>query len=225
MIQNGTLRSEQAEVITVTTPLNGRKAEAARNDQRILDSARAVFLADPTAPISAVADHANVGISALYRRYKSKDDLLQKLALDGLARYSREAEIAIDDQGDPWEAFAGFCVRCVAGGAASLTQRFAGTFTSTEELNQAGYRAYQLTQQVVGRAVRAGVLRTDVSVTDLSLIFEQLQAVQVGDPDRTAVLRRRYLTLILQALRHPPTAEPLPGPAPEWEEIRRRYDG
>jgi AcrR family transcriptional regulator len=207
----------------MTTPLNGRKAEAARNDQRILESARAVFMADPNAPIAAVAEHANVGISALYRRYKSKDELLQKLALDGLDRYLHEVRTALDDQGDPWEAFAGFCVRCVAGGAASLTRRLAGTFTATEELNQAGYHAYQLTGQVVDRAVQAGVLRPDVSVTDLSIIFEQLQAVQVIDPDRTAVLRQRYLALMLQALRHPPTAQPLPGPAPDWEEVRSRY--
>src|SRR5579859_6847968 len=39
-------------------PLSGRQAEAARNDQRILESARAVFVADPGAPITAVAKHA-----------------------------------------------------------------------------------------------------------------------------------------------------------------------
>src|SRR4029079_6313948 len=47
-------------------PMSGRQAEAARNDQRILESARAVFVADPGAPITAVAKHAGVGISALY---------------------------------------------------------------------------------------------------------------------------------------------------------------
>src|SRR5580704_4810648 len=49
-------------------PLSGRQAEAARNDRRILESARAVFVADPAAPITAVARHAGVGISALYTR-------------------------------------------------------------------------------------------------------------------------------------------------------------
>src|SRR5215211_7459340 len=39
-------------------PLSGRRAQAARNDERILDAAREVFLADPGAPISAVAEHA-----------------------------------------------------------------------------------------------------------------------------------------------------------------------
>jgi hypothetical protein len=32
--------------------LSGRKAEAARNDQRKLDAARAVFVADPGAPVA-----------------------------------------------------------------------------------------------------------------------------------------------------------------------------
>ncbi len=51
-----------------TAPLSGRKAQAARNDTLILAAARAVFTADPSAPIAAVAERAGVGISALYRR-------------------------------------------------------------------------------------------------------------------------------------------------------------
>ena len=43
-------------------------AVARRNDATILASARAVFVADPDAPIAAVARHAGVGISSLYRR-------------------------------------------------------------------------------------------------------------------------------------------------------------
>ena len=59
--------------------LSGRRAEAARNDERILESARAVFIADPGAPISAVAEHAGVGVGALYRRYASKEELLRTI--------------------------------------------------------------------------------------------------------------------------------------------------
>lgn len=207
------------------TALSGRKAEAARNDQVILESARTVFLADPQAPISAVAEHAGVGISALYRRYKSKDELLQKLAMDGLQRYIGEAETALADTGDLWQAFESFMVRCVDGGAASLTRRLAGAFTPTEELGRAGYQAFQLTQQFMEKCQKADVLRDDINVSDLSLIFEQLQSVAIASADRTGQLRRRYLHLMLQSLRKPATAGPLPGPPPEWEELRKRYDG
>ena len=47
--------------------------------------------------MSAVAARAGVGISALYRRYASKEDLLREVARDGLRRYLDEAEAAVAD--------------------------------------------------------------------------------------------------------------------------------
>jgi hypothetical protein len=119
-----------------STPLSGRRAEAARNDRRILDAARAVFVADPGAPIAAVAEHAGVGISALYRRYASKEELLRRLCGDGLKAYLAAAEEALADDGDPWEAFARFMRRVVGADSHSLTSRLAGAFTPTDELNR-----------------------------------------------------------------------------------------
>ena len=119
-----------------STPLSGRRAEAARNDRRILDAARAVFVADPGAPIAAVAEHAGVGISALYRRYASKEELLRRLCGDGLKAYLAAAEEALADDGDPWEAFARFMRRVVDADTHSLTSRLAGAFTPTDELNR-----------------------------------------------------------------------------------------
>ncbi|HXT37425.1 MAG TPA: TetR family transcriptional regulator [Chloroflexota bacterium] len=204
-------------------PLSGRRAQAARNDQRILEAARAVFTADPGAPIAAVAARAGVGMAALYRRYRGKEDLLQQLCLDGLRRYIAEVEAALADDGDPWTAFARFMGRCLDAGTSSLTLRFAGAFTAGEELHREGQMAYEGTQRLLDRTKSAGVLRTDIEVGDLSLLFEQLQAVQIGDEQRASQLRRRYLTLLLDAL-HRSAAPPLPGPAPRWDEIRARYN-
>jgi AcrR family transcriptional regulator len=212
-----------APVEPPTPPLSGRRAQAARNDRRILEAARAVFGADPEAPIAAVAARAGVGIAALYRRYRSKEELLQRLALDGLRGYLAETEAALADDGDPWEAFTRFLRRSLDSGAGSLTVRLAGAFTPTEELRRAGRDAHAATQRLLDRAKAAGVLHPDIAVGDISLLLEQLQAVQVADPDRTRQLRHRYLALLLDALHRPAT--PLPGPPPSWEEISRRYDG
>jgi AcrR family transcriptional regulator len=208
----------------INRPLSGRRAEAARNDQLILDAARRVFTDDPEAPIAAVAERAGVGIGALYRRYRSKDELLQRLASDGLQRYITEATAALADESEPWDTFARFMQRCVNIGAGSLTLRHAGTFSSTDELRRAGQEAYRITQQLLDRTKAAGALRPEIEVGDLSLLFEQLQAVRVSDEARTGQLRQRYLTLFLDAL-HTTRAAPLPGPAPQWEEMNRRYDG
>lgn len=203
--------------------MSGRRAQAARNDALILESAREVFTADPGAPVSAVARRAGVGISALYLRYEGKEDLLRHLSAEGLRRYITVTEEALADRGDAWEAFAGFMRRAVDADTHSLTLRLAGTFTPTEELNREGERAHNLTRRLLDRTKSAGAVRPGIEVGDLSLIFEQLAAVRVGDRRRANQLRHRYLALMLEALRAP-GAWPLPGPAPAWKEIRRRWD-
>lgn len=205
-----------------TQPLSGRRAQAARNDRLILEAARAVFVADPEAPISAVAERAGVGISALYRRYAGKEDLLRQLCLDGLRRYIAAVEAAVADQGDPWDAFATFMRRVVDADTPSLTLRLAGTFTPTEELYREGARAEELNVRLVRRTQAAGALRPDVVVDDLGIVLEQLAAIRAADPERTMQLRRRYLALFLDAL-HLPAGTPLPGPPPTWDEFQARW--
>jgi AcrR family transcriptional regulator len=201
----------------------GRQDRAIRNDERILQAAREVFVADPGAPIAAVAHRAGVGISALYRRYASKEQLLQRLNLDGLRQYIAAAEAALAHDGDPGEAFERFMHAVVDADTHSLTQRLAGTFEPTEELNHQAARSHELVVRLFDRVQTAGAVRSDLVVDDLSFIFEQLAAVRLGDPERTAALRRRYLAIQLDGLRARPGTD-LPGPPPGWGEIAARWE-
>src|ERR1700733_491988 len=204
-------------------PLSGRRREAARNDAGILDAARSVFLEDPSAPVSAVAARARVGISALYRRFPSKDDLLRELARDGLVRYIAELEAALADQGDPWSVYAGCLTRILDGGSQALAQRLAGTFTPTPDLSALARRAGALADEVHRTAQRDGVLRDDVSPLDVVFLLEMLSAVTLPGSDGGYALRHRYLALILQALRAP-GAGPLPD-GPDPGELAGRWSG
>ena len=179
-----------------TVPLSGRRAQAARNDQRILDAAREVFVADPAAPIGAVAERAGVGMSALYRRYRSKEELLARLAGDGLHRIIVEVEAALSDDGDPWAVFVGFMGRIVDADTHALVLRLAGTFTPTKELYGDAERAQELTERLLERTKAAGAVRADMDANDLSFVFEQVASVRLGDPDRTRQLApaHRYVT-------------------------------
>jgi AcrR family transcriptional regulator len=205
-----------------TPPRGGRRAEAARNDERILEAARAVFIADPGAPISAVAERAGVGVGALYRRYPSKEELLRRLSADGLQRFIDAAEAALADHGDPWEAFAGFMRRCVDADTNSLTQRLAGTFTPTEGLYREAGRAQGLLAALFERTQAAGAIRADLAVNDIGLLLEQIAAVRIGDRRRTLELRHRYLALMLDAVRA--SSDELPGPPPGWQELAARWN-
>ena len=204
--------------------LSGRRAQAARNDEAILASAREVFVADPDAPVSAVAEHAGVGISSLYRRYESKEALLRKLCGDGLARYIEIAAAAVDETaGDPWHTFATFIQRIVAADTHALTRNLAGRFTPTPELAEAASLADDLNQRLVEHAHAAGVLRPDVTGEDLTYIFEQVSSLHGPTPERTAQLRARFLTLHLDSLRAPGHTR-LPGPPPTADEQHARWN-
>jgi AcrR family transcriptional regulator len=211
-------------------PLSGRQAEAARNDRRILESARAVFVADPGAPITAVAKHAGVGISALYTRYGSKEELLRTLCTDGLVIVSAETEAAIERikaGHDRWAVFADFMRHLVDADTSSMTRAFAGKFAPTPEMFELANRSSQLFDTFF--ALIRDLLRPGIVAHDLSLVFELVAAIKFSRPERTAELRHRYLTVILDGLRASKASsgdggrEHLPGPPPAWAELSERW--
>ena len=206
-------------------PLSGRRREAARNDIEILAAAREVFLAAPAAPISAVADRAKVGISALYRRYASKDDLLRELARDGIVPLHRRARSRpgrrprsvdglhrLPDQ-NPRRRKPG------PGPAPGL--QLHRTPTCAELAQPAG----TLAAAVHERAQRDGARRTPTSTRRTSCSCPDPQRRNwAPNANVGQALRRRYLTLFLQALHAPGTA-PLPGPAADPAELAALWTG
>jgi AcrR family transcriptional regulator len=211
---------------TASAGLSGRKAQAARNDTVILDAARRVFLRDPSAPIAAVASEAGVGISALYRRYANKEAMLASLCADGLDRYIAAAQRALDGDADPWRAFADFVTEVVDEDVHALTVRLAGTFRPTPELGAQAERATALGAELFRRAEESGALRQGLVVNDVAMVLEQATAIRMADPERTFVLRRRYLALQLEAMRaRRPRGGPadLPGPPPSDAELGQRW--
>ena len=163
--------------------MDGRRAQAARNDTAILDAARAVYAADPEAPIAAVAARAGVGISALYRRYASKEELLRKLCGEGLRESIAAAEAALADDGDAWKVFRRYMQRVVEADAHTLSSRLAVTLEKdSEALWQDATKAQDLRERVFKRAQKGGAVRADAVAEDVGNIFEQLSASAARAP-------------------------------------------
>jgi AcrR family transcriptional regulator len=203
-------------------PLRGRQAQAARNDELIQRAAREVFLADPTAPISAVAERAGVGIGALYHRYAGKEDLLRTLCRNGQEVYLAEIRRALADTAAPWEAFTGFLRRIVAANTHGLTVRLAGTFVPSAEQMALAEEMQSLGIELFERARGTGLLRDDVTYLDVEFLLEFLAGVNLGDATRTAELRQRHLSVIIDGLRSGQHT-PLPGQPPTWQEQTERW--
>jgi AcrR family transcriptional regulator len=68
-----------------------RRADAARNIDRILESAIHVFALDPSAGMNEVAAHAGVGRATLYRHFPCRDDLMA--AIKAQARHEAVAAV------------------------------------------------------------------------------------------------------------------------------------
>jgi AcrR family transcriptional regulator len=200
------------------TSTSGRARQAARNDETILQAAREVFLEDHRAPISAVAERAGVGISALYRRYAGKEDLLRTLCHDGLQRFIAEAEQA-QRQTDDWTAFETFVRGVVDADVHSLTVHLAGTFPPSDQMHDDAVRANELALALFDR-VRP-VLRRGASPADITMLLEMCAAVRVPDPERTRELRVRYVDVLLDGMR---AGGELPGPPPTVEELSWRWN-
>ncbi len=201
---------------------SGRRAQAAANDEAILRAARDVFLADPTAPIAAVAARANVGISALYRRYPSKEALVGTLCAQGQEVYLEEVERALAATGDPRDVWVAWLRRIVEADTHALVVRLAGTFTPTPEHLERAERMRVLGVALFDRTKAAGALRAGMTFVDVGLLLESLASVRLGDAKRTSEMRRRYLDVIIAGTSSSDGGR-LPGTAPTWEEQAARW--
>ncbi|MFC7582944.1 TetR/AcrR family transcriptional regulator [Nonomuraea antimicrobica] len=199
----------------------GRQAEARRNDLALLRAAHEVFTTQGfDAPVSAIAKRAGVGMGSLYRRYRTKEELLQRLCLIAMERSLEAAESGLA-QDDPWEGLARYVRTCVANRSGALAP-IAGTIEVTDEMWRTARRCDEAAARLVARAHQAGVLRGDVTMLDISLLMEQFSRPAPGPPDEEHDhVKRRLLAIALDGLRAPGATE-LPGepPSMEWYEAR-----
>lgn len=171
--------------------VRGREAEARRNDERVLAAALEVYAADPRAPMSAVARRAGVGQATLYRRYRSKEELLARVCEDGMERIRDAALAASDPAVEPFAAVERFLRWYLESGTTQLSSLL-GMFTPVESQFALARAGNEAVQALVDRAVAAGRMRADVSGADLTLLVARLSGLDEG--------RERYLALFLQAL-------------------------
>jgi AcrR family transcriptional regulator len=196
-------------VVTDTEPR--LRADAARNVERILNTARATY-ADlgPEVQLEEIAHRAEVSIRTLYNHFPSKADLVRAVLDQAIAEDLVPAvERALADE-DPLHGLVSLIEAAMGLAARELNTlaaaRRAGTLTA--EVYTPFYESLALLAQ---RAQDAGLLRTDLVPDDLPRIMAMLTST-LWSMHRSTNGWRRYLALMFEGLT-PAAAKPLPAPA------------
>ncbi|HCU76932.1 TetR/AcrR family transcriptional regulator [Leucobacter triazinivorans] len=187
-------------------PEKALRVDAERRRQALLCAAASVFLTDGLdAPLEDVARAAGVGIGTLYRRFPTRDALVEAVFEAKMADYANRAEAAvIQAVEDPWAAFAGYVhdiigmqVADPAFGAVLLRP-----MQGSELFSGAHARALRATRRLISRARKAGAVRQDLRETDLYLLVAATAAlVAEPGPIRADAAARRMAQLFLDAVR------------------------
>ena len=179
------------------------RADARRNREKVIEAARAVFAEDGLdAQMDDVARRAGVGVGTLYRHYPTKDALVQAMVADHFERMAERGRAALEEDGDPWEAFAGFLRWC---GEHQMHDRALGEVvagqpqaTFDDAVRGCGLQACGA--ELLERARAAGAVRDGVTIDDVPVVMCGLGAVRGS---RGPEAGRRYLELMLDGMRAP----------------------
>ncbi|WP_413320161.1 TetR/AcrR family transcriptional regulator [Agrococcus sp. 1P02AA] len=177
----------------------GRHREAAENDVRIFEAAKAVFTHDPGAPISAVGAAAGVGKSALYRRYSSKQALLQAVSEDLTEQFVsliERSHLDLDQGVAPPAVLEAFLADAAATGTHTMMQAISGRFDPSPRDRRRSAEGWEAGDRLIARLQHAGALRTEVDWLDLNKLLEALGGIRAPHADRARQLRRRYAALL-----------------------------
>jgi AcrR family transcriptional regulator len=192
------------------------RADAERNRQRILAAAAELFTERGLEPsLDDVARHAGVGVGTVYRRFPDKASLADALfdeRIDALVALAEQAQA----EPDAWAALVSFMERSaeILVSNRGLRQILMFAAEGHDRGICARDRMRPAIESLIERAQADGQVRADLRPTDVPMIeFMVAAAAEYAWQVRPTVWRR-YLALILDALR-PASASGRPLPEPE----------
>ena len=200
---DGARLSSDASGTAAVHPPRALRRDAVRNYERILGAARAVFAeAGAAACIEDIAARAGVGVGTVYRRFTSKDaliDELLRLVLEELNSAADRALARTDGHGleDLLRAF---------GQSFADHARYANLLLEREPDAAATRKIREAVASLSVRAVEAGTIRPDITAGDvLALIAGMRGLVQAETVQADAHLApdawQRFLDIHLAGMR------------------------
>lgn len=205
----GDYRCYRAGMATARTrPDRPLRADAARNAERLVSAAAAVFAESGVdVPLDGIARRAGVGIATLYRHFASKDDLVKAVIERA---YADEIAPVLDRALRAADARQGLVEALEAAMTTMSRHRHAvaaGKHRAALDLITSFLDALTV---LLTRAQSQGTIRADLRPDDLPCLVGMLVSTVRHDTPAAPPRWPRYLALLLDALR-PDHPTELPG--------------
>jgi AcrR family transcriptional regulator len=181
-------------------PHRGLRSDARRNYQRILEAARQVFgESGADACMEEIAARAGVGVGTVYRRFASKDaliDELLRLATQDLLSDAERALARTDGYGlhELLRAF---------GRSFAEHARYANLLLQRQPDTSAAGRLRQAVSDLTERAVSAGTVHPDISTGDVITLISAMRGLIHVVPGGTPDAWQRFLDIHLAGMSGP----------------------
>jgi AcrR family transcriptional regulator len=184
------------------------RRDAELNRQRIIAAAKVVFSERGLeATLDDIAHYAGLGVGTVYRRFPSKEHLVEALFVAKFEEITELAEKALVEP-DAWEGFTMFAWKTAElhSSDRGLREVMLSTSFGQDKVAQAKEKMIPVCDRLIERAQASGQLRADVRPTDLPLLHLMIGSVAEYTHDVQPDLWRRYLGMLLDGLRAQPTA-------------------
>ena len=192
-------QADQGQDSSTVAAGRSRRSDAVRNETAVRAAARVVFqrLGDALT-MDDVADEAGVSKGTVYATFPGRDTLLRELTVEALEASSAAYREAIGTE-DPWQSLANGLLD------PRLTASTAARLMDPDAPDSPEHRALEDTLRALGELLEVlqsrGVVRPEVTVTQVSTLLYGLFTALRHDPDRSEEEARPLVAIILRGIR------------------------
>lgn len=197
------------------------RKDALHNRQLIIEAARELFATHGLETgHNEVAQHAGVGVGTIYRRFPTKQSLMDAIFEDGIDEIAALAEAALSRE-DSWHGLLFFIDELCARTARDrgLREAIFRRADGGDRIEAARLRLDPLLAKVVDRARADGHLRPTIDPTDMPFVSIIAGAVTEFAGGFQPEMWRRYVAILLDGMRTRPGQVALPVEAPTAEQL------
>ncbi|MEV6427205.1 TetR/AcrR family transcriptional regulator [Nocardia sp. NPDC051463] len=207
---------------TALSPPRRLRADAARNQQRIVAAARELF-ADHGLEITLddVAERAGVGVGTVYRRFANKKELIAEVFEQNMSEFGDAADAALAHP-DPWQGLVQFfeyaCTHLATN--RGFSEVVLELENDMERFAAVRDRLKPTVAAVIDRARDAGTLAPDVEASDFFALIHMVDALAEFSRPVNPNVWQRYMAIALNGVRADAMPrQPLTVPALTDEEV------